>query len=264
MVVLESFLLQILLTVGIVVLTGIVIYGCHRLFYQNLGGAGKAVCYLTGFIGTPIHELSHALFCFLFGHKIVEIKLFQIDARDGTLGYVKHTYKKKNVYQRIGNFFIGIAPIVVISALMYLLTYLLVPDVLTAMNTLVYDSRDFVDVFRNLGEVVLVQFSFAGDYKWWIYVAVCVLISLHMTLSKEDIKGALDGIVFVLLAFAVTDVILYCIDISLLERFTSSVTRVSFFLISLFSMAILFSLTAVLLSFLGKVVCKKVFAKSRK
>ena len=99
------FLLQIGFTVGITVLFGWLIAQCNRTFYRNFGRYGRTVCYLTGAIGTPLHECGHALFCLLFGHKIHEIKLFQI-GDDGTLGYVKHSYIKKNVYQRSGNFFI--------------------------------------------------------------------------------------------------------------------------------------------------------------
>ena len=78
-----SFLLQVAFTVGIIFLFGWLIALCNKVFYSNFGRYGHIVCYITGFIGTPIHELSHALFCLIFGHKILEIKLFQIsdDAR---------------------------------------------------------------------------------------------------------------------------------------------------------------------------------------
>ena len=90
--ILLGFLLQILFTIGLIVLVGFLIALCNKKFYSNLGGLGMTACYVTGCIGTPIHELSHALFCLIFGHKITEIKLFQINSDDGTLGYVKHSY----------------------------------------------------------------------------------------------------------------------------------------------------------------------------
>ena len=63
-------------TLGLVFLFGKVIALCNGAFYRNFGSKGRAVCYATGFIGTPVHEASHALMCLIFGHKIVEIKFF--------------------------------------------------------------------------------------------------------------------------------------------------------------------------------------------
>ena len=60
--------------------------------------------------GVMVHEIGHALFCVIFRHKIVEMKLFSPE-EDGTLGYVNHSYNPNSFYQRIGNFFIGTGPI---------------------------------------------------------------------------------------------------------------------------------------------------------
>ena len=41
-----------------------------------------------------------------------EIRLFQPDLETGVLGYVNHSYNKRNMYKVLGNYFIGVAPIV--------------------------------------------------------------------------------------------------------------------------------------------------------
>jgi len=81
--------------------------------------------YLFAWIGTACHELGHALFCVIFRHKITELKLFSPDTKTGTLGYVSHTYEPGSIYQTIGNFFIGIGPILLGSLAIYLTSILL-------------------------------------------------------------------------------------------------------------------------------------------
>jgi hypothetical protein len=118
--------------IGVVYLLGYIIMIINRAFYKAVG-AGRTVCLATGFIGTPIHELGHAFMCLVFFHKIVDIKLYQIDDESGTLGYVSHTYNKRNIYHVIGNYFIGVAPIFCGGIVLYLLMKFLLPSSFTAV-----------------------------------------------------------------------------------------------------------------------------------
>ena len=103
----SNFLAQMVMTIGMIILFGFLIATFNKMFYRNFGSNALTVCYVTGAIGTPVHELAHALMCVIFRHRIDEIKLFQISSDDGTLGYVAHSWNPKNLYQSAGNFFIG-------------------------------------------------------------------------------------------------------------------------------------------------------------
>lgn len=147
----------------------------------------------------------------IFRHKIEEIKLFQIDDESGTLGYVNHSYNPKNVYQRMGCFFIGIAPILVISVLLFLFARVLIPETVgTATETIRSASPDngVGSILLAYGNAVGTFFSGAADRHWWIFVLVGAFFSLHMTLSVADIKGARSGLLLVLVMLLIMNILL--------------------------------------------------------
>lgn len=255
-----AFLNQMLFTVGVIVLFGFLIAVCNKAFYKNMGGFGKSACYITGCIGTPIHELAHALMCLIFGHKIVEIKLFQIDSKDGTLGYVNHSYNKKNLYHNIGNFFIGIAPILVISLVLYLLSLWLVPNMAAEMFSYtkgITTADGIGSVFKAVLFSVGAFFSFANQGKWWIFLLIGVFLTLHMTLSGADIKGAWSGLVFLLLLFLVVDVILALVSVTALDAFTRFWLSAGGYLTSLLILSLIICVIVLLLSYLFRLLFKK-------
>lgn len=65
----------------------------------------------TGWLGTPVHELSHVAMCIVFRHRIDDVALFEPDLQSGRLGYVRHSFTKSNWFERLGNVFIGLAPL---------------------------------------------------------------------------------------------------------------------------------------------------------
>lgn len=145
----------------------------------------RAFIYLTA-PGVVVHELSHAVFCLLFRHRIVKMNLFSPEA-DGTLGYVEHQYDPKSLYQRAGNFFIGTGPIWGGLFLLYVLSLFLLPDGVVSSREGVFDSfSSFLKLFFSLSS------WFSVSFYIWLYAMLS--ISAHITLSPPDIKGAKDGV----------------------------------------------------------------------
>lgn len=132
-----------------------------------LFGFGKWFRLLSSFIGTPVHELSHMIMCFIFSHKIEKVCLLNLNPNSEVLGYVHHSYNRRNLIARIGNFFIGIAPIFVGFIFSFI----------------IFD-KCMVNIFT---------------VKFWIALIIISQIVTHMRCSKADIKNALDGFIFFIL-----------------------------------------------------------------
>ena len=254
--ILKNFALQNLVTIGAIVLFGFIIALCNKRFYRNFGSHGTAVCYVTGVIGTPVHECSHALMCLIFGHKIVEMKLFQI-GDDGTLGYVAHTYRKRNVYQRMGNFFIGVAPIIVISAILFGFSYLLMPDMIRSLNAnsnLNSAFSSFGGFFSYLWSVIKAFFVEAKTWQWWVFILIGSFLCLHMTLSRADIASAWGGFVLVIIISLLFNIILGLIKLDWLEVCTYHIVRAGSILVSMLLLSLFISLIAVAFSYLLRLI----------
>ncbi len=179
-----------------------------QLENQSLRLVGRKVfVYLFAWIGVPVHELGHLIFCFIFGHTVIDVVLFQKDSSDGTMGYVNHVYNPNNTYQMIGNFFIGIGPIFFGSFVIYMLSHFLlgirIGDFQTEqLGSLSPDLKGFpgmlssvvLPVFRQ-SITVLWESLKSGGWKSIVFIYVSFSIGTSITLSPADIKHLLPGFI---------------------------------------------------------------------
>ena len=171
----------------------------------------KPYLLLFGWLGTAMHELGHALFALLFGHKITDMRLFSPNPKSGSLGYVSHTWNHKNLYHIVGNFFIGIGPIIMGCIVLYLLATLLfsisIPDMPLQLikqgGTLSFDGiwRFITEIFTLIWQFFVRLFT-GTHASWWkilIFLYLTFTIGSSVTLSPADIKTALRGFLVMLL-----------------------------------------------------------------
>ena len=242
------YLTQLLTTVGSIVATGFFIHACKQLFVRACGKYGPAIVNYSGIIGTPVHELSHAAMCLLFGHKIKKIKLFGIDKHSGTLGFVQHSYNPKNLWHRIGNFFIGIAPVLAGSGVLLLFMRLLLPATFRNAWVLLATAADgaltldsVVQLFHSAFGIFKLIFDPANlkDWHLWVFLIPSVTVAIHMDLSTADIKGGWNGFLFLAGGVGLIDIALYFINTAWLQAFTGIIVRVGFMLTSLLLLSVI-------------------------
>ena len=215
---------------GNIIIFGFILYllssMTRRIFAKTLGA--KTELYITGWIGTPIHELSHALFCIIFNHKINDIKLFT--TKSDTIGYVLHSYDSRSWYQQIGNFFIGVGPIIIGALIVYFLFLLLAPELKEniflvnidydksagILNTIYSGiSNIFIsilNIFLNIIKNVLVS-QYYKNIVFWIFIYLSISIASHMELSPADISHAWKGMLVIFSVSLIFNTFLFIIKI---------------------------------------------------
>lgn len=225
-----NLFVQIVFTAGVVGLCGMFISLCNRCFYDCLGDTAFFVIRISGFIGTPVHELSHALMCLIFGHRITKIQAYSFKKRTKTLGFVEHSYNKRNLYHLVGNFFIGIAPIIVGGLVVTLFVRLLTPwmyaDMMGELGEVVSSSGSefFVELLKSVVSVFASFFRLSNfaSWRWWLCILLAFAISIHMEISRSDIKGGLKGLGVIAILLALTDILLAFLFPSALSVMTSA------------------------------------------
>jgi len=157
---------------------------------------------LFGWLGTSVHELSHALMCVVFRHRVEKIKLFSLHPNTQKVGYVAHRYNARSLYQRIGNFFIGVAPIIMGALAIYLSAWLIYPAIISDIGVPGPTARSLPSILNHAFFSLLYALLDPHNYivpRFYLFLYVLFCIGSSMNLSKADLKGACDGFISLIL-----------------------------------------------------------------
>lgn len=248
---------------GVYIVFGLIFDQIEQLNIQYIAGAlGKIGIILTGFIGTVVHEFSHYILCLVFGHKVTEVAWFRPirGMQDGVLGYVQHSYNPTNLYQQIGNFFIGIAPLLLGSVFIFLLFKICLPKSARQFSELMTENmRGLTSSFtignilrlivRQTGSLFKVLFTKENIKKpiFWIFLFMVYSISTHMSLSFADLQGALVGLGTILIGITVICFILALVHLPV-KKWAGLIVKYNAFVISIFSIGLSFAFITLLIS----------------
>ena len=244
--------------VGIIVLVGLLLEVLRNKSIINFQRSfGSKAVMITGIIGVPIHELSHAIFALLFGHRITKIKLIQKPDENGVMGYVQHSYKQGSVYQQVGNFFIGTAPIFGGTFSIIALMRFIIPQAYNRFMNIMVESlhvtvlnkstiQGIINSYSGLLKVIFSPKNFENPY-FYVFLFIAICISSHISLSSADIKGAFTGLwVIFLILFILNAVNLskYVLTIDLI-RYNILITGVLMIAVILSTATFLISLISI-------------------
>jgi hypothetical protein len=161
---------------------------------RNLGWTGYCV---LGSVGVTFHELSHLITAVIFRHKINEVRLFRpMQGKiDGTLGYVNHSWNSRSLYQKIGNFFIGTAPMFFGAGLLFIVLRVAYPSGFTEVT-------EISEIPGALGFAFRDMFALENLLTVWTPIVFLIIIFIcpHMHMSWADVKGATSGAIALIAA----------------------------------------------------------------
>ena len=243
------------LTLGVMVVCGLVAWLARKIFMYFVGDSATLVLYASSVVGTPVHELGHALMCIPFAHRITDMKLLLPPRRRSrTLGYVEHSYNRKNPWAVFGNLFISFGPIFSGIGVMVLILNLCFP---AQWNVYLDSSRAMVASGASVQEMSATVFSllfslferFEQDAVRSIVGLIIILsVSQHITLSFADLKGCFTALLMYTGVLAIFAGI--TMPLGLQDGIVAGLMQVNLPLLSLFCVAIAFSLVWVAIALL--------------
>lgn len=232
----------------------------RNIFAKTFGP--RAEIYITAWAGTPVHELGHAFFCLIFGHKITKISLFKPNSKEGTIGFVQHSYNKRNLYHQVGNFFIGAGPLIFGSLTIVGLLWLLIPGGSAILSNLQSAGLKFTGQTPGFGEILQLVITSAKSllsqlftpenlhsWQFWIFIYLALAISAHAELSPPDIAAMLKGLLVIVVLFFLVNM-MYVIFWPAQQSFLFMGIRYFDLLIPVLFVALLFSLFYFVVAFL--------------
>ena len=220
---------QLVWLLGLIFVFGLILYllaRFTRLIYVKTVGQ-KFDIVATGWIGTPVHELGHAIFCILFRHKITDIKLYDPDTKNGTIGYVKHSYKSNSLYQRIGNFLLVLVQYFwfisfVRSPLLLMPNFQSLFQVINKYGSHIAGDIQTGNIAGSWSAIKAVSVSVLGaifnsenltNWRFWVFIYLSFCIASHMELSPPDISGSKSGLITIVLFLLIFNLIIMSVEL---------------------------------------------------
>lgn len=223
------------------------------ILVNNLGNNSQLI---VGGLGVIIHELGHAMFAYLFGHQVTKVQLLNFNYRQsGALGSVDHRWNDRNVYQILGNFFIGLAPYYMCSLVLYLLQkYLLHAQFSISSLAQSLDINQTISIsiiFDSVLDNLKSSFANASFGMIVLYVILTIMIaSTGYDLSRNDFMTVNKGILPWVVTLIVLGSLLYVFNIRT-AIISGSIYFISFSILFMFHAIISIILAMAVIKVLG-------------
>lgn len=267
----SNYLVYMLILVGVLVVTAYLIGLMHKVFISKTGKLGYNLHKITAIVGTPIHELGHLSMNIIFRHDVMEYKLLQLSSKDGEFGYVNYTYNRKSLYQRVGNFFTALGPIIWGGFVLYGLMYFLANDqyamLVTESKNIMAEHTDFsfIDILGSMFDygIEIVKILFSWDFllspNAFILIILSFSIAFHMSLSNADIRNGISGGIIFSIVIFVFGLLFSLISPDLMNEFNNLIVIAIYKILIFFTFALVINLIMLAFSFVYEFIVDNFF-----
>lgn len=207
---LELVIVELVAVFGLFFLFGFILYFIEKRINSSYTSAfGWKGLYFTAWLGTPIHEVGHIFFAKIFRHKIVNVELFKPNKSTGGLGHVEHSYNPTSIYQQIGHFFIGSAPLTFGIIVLTGLLFALMPGARDGFINLANSEPGPLFLASSILEF---GYSFIksidlSSLSFWFFIYLSFCITSHMSPSKYDQKNMYKGLFWLFAVLLVLNIV---------------------------------------------------------
>ena len=203
----------------------------------------------TAWIGTPIHEMGHAFFALIFRHKIISVRIFEPNHESGNLGHVDHSYNTKSLYQVVGNFFIGSAPMIFGSAILIIFLYSFVPNAKDIFIPLFLHFQNPWQFLQAIFQSLQNLFTLENIRHWnfWLFLYLSLAVASHMAPSKPDRHGMWRGFYWIAILLILVNIITLLLKVDITVYILNLSQYLGFF-VAIFIYALLLAFLHYLIS----------------
>jgi hypothetical protein len=190
-----DFLFTLISLIVVPVFAAFCLWISNEWYYQSMGRFRQKGLLLTGLVGTPIHEISHAFVVTLFGMRVTSIAYYRPDFESGTLGYVTYAYNPKSAWHQVGIVFVGLSPLLagayVVHALFSIAGLPQLQSFLTSNLTAFH--------WADIGAWIQALYASVDTAYELGIIVIASMIGAHASPSKADMAGTLKATIPILI-----------------------------------------------------------------
>ena len=254
---LEYYLQMLLFTAAVPLGFSLLIGVCNKAFCGLVGsGRGRPILIALHAVLTPVREFAHLVAAVVTFHHVGDFCLLNLHDPEGELGFVEHSYNRRNPVAVFGNYLFAVLPAVFGLFLAMLTVFVCFRG---AFAGLAESTAALVQAEAGFGEYARLALGFlpamffdatTGVLGKIIGALILLVLSLGIYVSLEDLTNAVGGIVYyallVLLFAGVTALFDARARRLILLNFRTLATSVT----ALFIVVLVFAAAALVLGFL--------------